>query len=66
MLGSGLKGQEPMKFQSSSKERLEALFYPAEVAKHTVLLPRQLLMESSHVGAVNLPSLQADKKKVIY
>lgn len=46
--------------RSRKKERPEALFIPAEVAKQTALLPRQLLMESSHLAAVNLLSLKEE------
>lgn len=41
-------------------EKPEALFTPAEVAKQTVLLLRQLLMESSHLAAVNPLSLKEE------
>ena len=63
MLGQCSVGQEPMQLQSPSQKRTEepeALFFAAEVAKHTVLLPGQLLMESSHPAAVNLLSLQEE------
>lgn len=63
-LGQLSVGQEPTKLQSPSKMRTEGpeapAFFSAEVTKHTVLLPRQLLMESSHLAAVKLLSPQEE------